>query len=107
IENYLFDSPSHVLLRRDQNLYREIFRGAGKGVISELKAGQIIPVQAVEWTGYGTPWLKTPEGYISANRQNVAIPGVEEPHRKRKDIDEFLYKNVAKVVLKRNQSLYG
>lgn len=99
IENYLHQPVSVVRLLQDLPFHKSVdFVRATKTGEMGL-AGEVLKVLSIEWTGSGTPRLKTDRGFVSANLSNVA--------KVRNDIEQFLSHKVEKIVLLKKFPFYN
>lgn len=84
--------PAEVVLLKDQHSYASVKWANNAKSKTLLRKDALIDVIGVEWTANGVPRLRTKNsGYISANVNEVTIP--------REDIENYVYKNVTKVLV--------
>lgn len=94
IDDYIHRPVERVVLLKETRLHTSLPSGRTANKVKEWKAGSIFEVDAVEWQEDGTPFLKTPQGYVSAHREVV--------HFVRKNIDDFIFKDVLMVQILKN-----
>lgn len=84
--------PAEVVLLKDQHSYASVRWANNAKSKVLLHKDTLVDVIGVEWTATGVPRLRTRNsGYISANENEVTMP--------REDIDNYVYKNVTKVLV--------
>lgn len=94
-DRYYMTNPKQVVLLTDDSFYEDInFKVPG----AKILAGTAIKVTDVEFTTSGIPRLKTPDGYVTANR-NYVLSVVST-------IDNYYTINPKKVLVKNNDVYY-
>jgi len=72
ISNYEFEDITEVLAVSSGHYYSDINFKKDNRTGKRTTRGNLITVEAVEWTNHGVPRLRTNDGYISANKDFVS-----------------------------------
>ncbi|WP_373892406.1 DUF5776 domain-containing protein [Weissella confusa] len=100
LENYLVPTkfPVEVVLLADQPTYASVKWTENSKSKVQLSKFTILTVTGIDWSERGVPRLRTELGYITANKRFVTTM--------RDDIDQYLYKDVANVVVTASSYYY-
>lgn len=99
IRQYIYEKTTTVLLLEDQRIYRTTDFSDRSFIGRRLKAGSIVPVLDIAWSGKGTPRLKVEDGYISASTHTV--------RRVRADVKKYLFRSGGSVTLLAPLTVYS
>ncbi|AIG65638.1 CDP-glycerol glycerophosphotransferase family protein [Weissella tructae] len=66
---YIFENVTDVLVTMPSNYYTDINFNDETRLTKQTQRGQMVQVQAVEWTQDGIPRLKTADGYLTAEKE--------------------------------------
>ena len=95
LENYYTVNPNKVLVKKEDFYYSDVNLNSR---INNLPKDNIVDIESVEFSNSGYPRLKTPYGYISANK--IYVQQVTNA------INDYLFVNPKKVLVKKSDFIY-
>lgn len=72
IQNYYYQDVKQIIVKQSSYYYETVNFVPSNRLNKKTRLGEVIDVINVEWTGGGTPRLKTRDGYITANKNLVS-----------------------------------